>query len=132
MSAQPAWLKLVLIANSVLEYTGNGSLTFSVIAAVLSLGYNIYSVNFGSLTTTETIKFAVTNINTIGKIYGMYDQLGLIDLQKELDKFKSADKTYEDAIEYIYTYAYSQYDELYNVLYNFDSKYANAYDENAY
>jgi hypothetical protein len=132
MSAQPAWLKLVLIANSVLEYTGNGSLTFSVIAAVLSLGYNIYSVNFGSLTATETIKFAVTNINTIGKIYGMYDQLGLIDLQKELDKFKSANKTYEDAIEYIYTYAYSQYDELYNVLYNFDPKYANAYDENAY
>ncbi len=132
MSAQPAWLKLILIANSVLDYTGNGSLTFSVIAAVLSLGYNIYSVNFGSLTATETIKFAVTNINTIGKIYGMYDQLGLIDLQKELDKFKSANKTYEDAIEYIYTYAYSQYDELYNVLYNFDPKYANAYDENAY
>lgn len=132
MSGQPAWLKLILIANSVLEYTGNGNLTFSVIAAVLSLGYNVYSVNFGSLTAAETIKFAVTNINTIGKIYGMYDQLGLVDLQKELDKFKSSNKTYENAIEYIYTQAYSQYDELYNMLYNFDPKYGNIVDENAY
>lgn len=124
MSASPAWLKLVIIANSVMEYTGNGSLVFSAITAILSLGYNLYTVDFGSMSTIQTFDFAMSNINSVVKIYGMYSQMGLIDLQNELEQLKSSAKTTDEMIEYIYTYAYSQYDDMYNMLYNYNPKYA--------
>lgn len=123
MSASPAWLKLVIIANSVMEYTGNGSLVLSAITAVLSLGYNLYSVNFSQMSALQTFDFAMSNINTVVKIYGMYSQMGLVNLQNELEQLKSSAKTNDEMIEYIYSYAYSQYDDFYNMLYNYNSNY---------
>ncbi|MDD5548642.1 MAG: hypothetical protein PHI79_03475 [Sulfurovaceae bacterium] len=124
MSASPAWLKLVIIANSVMEYTGNGSLVLSAITAVLTLGYNIYNVNFSTMNALETFDFAMSNINTVVKIYGMYSQMGLVNLQNELEQLKSSSKSADEMIEYIYSYAYSQYDDFYNLLYNYNSNYA--------
>jgi hypothetical protein len=127
VSGNPIWLKVILVTTTVMGYLGVLSPEVALVVAVLSFGYGVYSVDFSSLSSMEMFRWAIQNVSMVMDMVSMHEAIGV---QKEIEdearkeaKFKSTAETQEEAMNYIYTDAYSQYDDLYTVLYDFEPKY---------
>jgi len=127
VSENPMWLKMVLVTTSVLGYMGVLSPEIMLAVAILSFGYGVYSVDFSSLNTMQMFQWAIKNINMIFKMVGMYDAIGIkkeMEAEaKEASEGKSSAELQDEAMTFLYTRAYSQYDEMYELLYDFEPKY---------
>lgn len=127
ITKNPIWLKIILITTTVLSYAGVLSPEISLLIAALSFSYGLYSVDFSSLSGMQMFNFAIKNVSMVVNMIGTYESIGI---QKEMEaqakhdnEKKSMAQMQDESMEYIYSDAYSQYDMLYSMLYNFEPKY---------
>ncbi|DAB40284.1 MAG TPA: hypothetical protein CFH81_08805 [Sulfurovum sp. UBA12169] len=127
LSNNPMWLKVLLVTTTVMGYMGVLTPELALAVAIISFGYGLYSTDFSSLSGMEMFKFAVQNINMVMKIVHLYDAVGLQERlekeAKEKNDEKSIAQMQDDAMRYIYSDAYSQYDEFYSLLYRYEPIY---------
>lgn len=127
ISGNPMWLKFILVTTAVLSYMGVISPEIALAVAILTFSYGLYSVDFSSLSGMQMFSWAVKNVSMVVDMVGAYESIGI---QKELEEKakyenekKSMSQMQDEAMQYIYSDAYSQYDDLYTMLYNFEPKY---------
>jgi hypothetical protein len=129
VSANPVWLKIVLVTTTVMSYLGVLSPEIALAVAILSFSYGVYSTNFSAMGAMEMFSWAIKNVNMVMDMVGMHEAIGLKDDieedARERNKYKTTAQMQDEAMQYIYTDAYSQYDDLYSLLYNFEPKYKN-------
>ena len=127
VSSNPMWLKIVLITTSVMGYAGVLPPEFALAVAVVSFGYGLSSVDFSSMGGMQLFSWTIKNIEMVGKMLHLYDEIGIrkeIEQKaQEKNRNRSDVQRQEDAMAFIYSRAYSQYDDLYAVLYDFSPTY---------
>ena len=124
MTENPIWLKYLLVSTQILNYLGILSPKVSLLVALVSFGYGISNVNFSAMSSMQIFKWAVNNVEMVYKLAGIYEsievQKDMKEKAKEQDKDKSLAQMQDDTIEFLYTDAYTQYDKLYESMYDFD------------
>ena len=127
ISKNPVWMKLLLVSTTVMNFAGVLSPEIALAVAVLTFGYGIYNVDISGLSGTEMFRLAIKNVDMIFNMVEMHDAIGLKkekEAQVEQDnKNKSTAQIQEDAMTFLYSTAYNQYNEMYELLYDFSPKY---------
>ncbi len=127
ISANPVWLKIALIGTSVMSYSGVLSPELSLFVAALSFGYGLSQVDFSAMNSVQIFSWTINNIEMVGKMLNLYKNIGIQknvhDKAKEKNKNKNLAQLQDGSMQFIYSRAYSQYDDLYNMLYDFSPQY---------
>ena len=123
-SGNPDWLKYGIAAVQTLNYLGVDVGELNLLVTVVSFSYGVYQTDFSAMSTMETLNFAVKSVSMGVKMMAMYEQIQLRnDLKRDKLKTKNASQLQDEAMSYIYSGAYSQYDALYAAPYDYDAQY---------
>jgi len=117
MTDNPAWLKALLVTTEVLNFAGVLDPELGLIITAITFVYGNINTDFSSMSGMEVFKWAVDNVNIVGK---MLAQFNAINKNRDSD-FKDLATKQNETIDFLYTKAYSQYDSFYNSLYDYDN-----------
>ena len=122
VSGNPTWLKIILVTTTVLSHFGVLSPKVQLAVAILTFSYANLTANFASMSSMEMFKFAVSNINMISGMLELYENIKLEDATAKAGD-KPVHELQNETVEYIYTDGYSQYDDMYNLVYDYSPNY---------
>lgn len=120
VSANPVWLKVVLVGITLASYSGALSPKAQLVVAVVMFVYGLSATNIAAMSTAQLFQWAVSNIEMVYKMVKMYEQ---IKLDEEQEEDVMVHEKQERIMQFIYEDAYSQYDNLYSVMYDYEPKY---------
>jgi len=124
LSDNPTFIKMVLIAYQALDALGAVTPEMSMAFSVVMMLYNLGSANFSAMSGLDQFQFAIGNVEQVSQIVAIAQTIGMQEQAKAEAEKKAKQKALVaqmgEATEFIYTRAYSQYDEMYNALYRYD------------
>ncbi|CAA6806690.1 MAG: Unknown protein [uncultured Sulfurovum sp.] len=121
VSGNPAWVKIILVAVSIANFSGSLSPKAQLVLASVMFVYGISNTSFSTMSTSQIFSWTINNIEMVFKMVQMYKFIKLEDETKEEDL--NPHETQEQSMHFIYSDAYNQYDNLYAVMYDYEPKY---------
>jgi len=122
VSANPAWIKMVLIISIFASSSGALGPKAQLALAAVMFVYGLSNTNFTAMSSAQLFSFAVNNIEMVFKMVQLYDAVKLEDETKKEEEI-APHEVQEEAMQFIYSDAYSQYDNFYSVMYDYEPKY---------
>jgi len=119
----PLWMKALMITAATMSFAGVLSPELALLVTIVQFSYGLYNADFSAMSNLEIFKFAIKNVEMLMKMKGLYDMIELKNDLKDKEDDQSVVAVQEQATTFIYTTAYSQYDDLYTQLYRWDDLY---------
>ena len=119
ISANPAWMKIALVSISVANFSGALSQKAQLLTAVITIAYGLSNSSFSTMSSSQMFSWAINNVEMVFKMVQTYEMVKAEEKQTD----DAPHKVQDQAMEFIYRDAYSQYDNFYSVMYDYEPKY---------
>ncbi|SFV70887.1 hypothetical protein MNB_SV-13-128 [hydrothermal vent metagenome] len=120
ITANPAWMKIVLITITFANYAGALSPKAQLAFTAVMFAYGLSNANLSAMNSAQIFQWAINNIEMVLKMVQLYETVKLEDEGKNEEK--NPHEVQEQAMQFIYSDAYSQYDNFYSVMYDYEPK----------
>ena len=124
ISGLPTWLKALTITDIALSAMGIDIAELHLAVAAAGLGYSLYSTNWTGLSGRQMFEQAFNQIDMVARVYNSYEAIALRGSLAEehaaAERRHMLAQVQDEAMRWLYTDAYSQYDTFYNMLYRWD------------
>jgi len=120
ISANPAWMKVVMIIGAIATYSGALSPKAQLVLMVVMFAYGAYNSNLSAMSNMQIFQWAIKNIEMV---LNMVQQYEYIQNSNDSEDSGKVHEVQDRAMRFIYSDAYSQYDNFYSVMYDYEPKY---------
>ena len=107
VSANPAWMKIAMIAIAIGSYSGAMSSDVKMVLMVAMFAYGVYSTDFATMSTMEVFQWSIENIDLVLNIVAEYKYHE--DTQKSMDDNYDEQDKQDRVVKFIYNDSYDSY-----------------------